>query len=329
MDSLISVIIPVYNTGKYIERCLNSILEQTYKNLEVIVVDDGSVDESRSIIERICGLDNRFSYFYQKNAGVSAARNNGIEHANGEFITFLDSDDTIHKEMYSTLIALIDEYDADIAHCSYLRDYGDKKKNIGNSSDIYFFESEDVEKRLLLGNLFSPSVCNKLFKKSVIGDIRFDTNLKINEDLLFDYYTFKKAKRTVYINLCMYSYHIEDTSSCKTIDSVKIAEDCYRVSKVIYEDSIDTSNEEIAYQRMYLRLIGLYRAYIFSDSSSRNAIQETRLQIKKRFGSVNLSKRSRIDALLIIHFPFIYKPIYIIYNRIRKPNWDLAKGVVL
>ena len=99
MKSLISVIVPCFNAEKYIERCLDSILKQTYRNIEVIVVDDGSTDDSAARIKEISKLDNRVKYVYQKNAGVSAARNRGLDEAKGDKITFVDSDDTISPEM--------------------------------------------------------------------------------------------------------------------------------------------------------------------------------------------------------------------------------------
>ena len=128
----ISVIVPCYQAERYIQRCLQSICSQTYSNLEIIVVDDGSTDASASIVKELAQSDSRIKYLYQLNAGVSAARNAGIDYASGDVITFVDSDDTIKSHMYETLIDLMQKYHADISHCSYCRvlENGEIKKTI-------------------------------------------------------------------------------------------------------------------------------------------------------------------------------------------------------
>ena len=123
MEKKISIIIPVYNAEKFLKRCLESVINQTYKNFEVICVDDGSKDNSSKIIEKIAKKDNRIILIKQKNQGVSIARNNAIEKSTGEYIMFLDSDDYMDKNMCEIMIKAINEYRVDVVRCNYKRVY--------------------------------------------------------------------------------------------------------------------------------------------------------------------------------------------------------------
>ena len=118
-EKLVSVIIPAYNIEDYIGRCLDSIISQTYKNLEIIVVDDGSRDYTGEILDNYAKKDRRIKVIHKENGGVSSARNKGIEAAEGDYIGFIDGDDLIEPGMYKTLVDLLEEENADIAHCGY------------------------------------------------------------------------------------------------------------------------------------------------------------------------------------------------------------------
>ena len=125
-EKLVSVIIPAYNIEDYIGRCLDSIISQTYKNLEIIVVDDGSRDHTGEILDNYAKKDRRIKVIHKENGGVSSARNKGIEAAEGDYIGFIDGDDLIESEMYKTLVDLLEEENADIAHCGYQMVFPDR-----------------------------------------------------------------------------------------------------------------------------------------------------------------------------------------------------------
>ena len=125
-EKLVSVIIPAYNIEDYIGRCLDSIISQTYKNLEIIVVDDGSRDHTGEILDNYAKKDRRIKVIHKENGGVSSARNKGIEAAEGDYIGFIDGDDLIEPEMYKTLVDLLEEENADIAHCGYQMVFPDR-----------------------------------------------------------------------------------------------------------------------------------------------------------------------------------------------------------
>lgn len=324
MDRTISVIIPCFNSAKFIERCLESILNQTYQNLEILVVDDGSTDDSANVIQKIAKRDSRVKYIYQPNSGVSAARNKGIECASGELVTFVDSDDTIAQEMYQVLTELLERHDADISHCSYLRDENGVKKYVGDTKQIYLFEGEQVAESLLKAELFTPSCWNKLFRKEVLQNVWFDSRFKINEDLLFDFYAFKNAKRAVFIDRCLYTYHVEETSSCNNTSFEKKTMDCYTVSKEILKHSIGKTYEHIAKERFLHQEIFLYWFYI-NNPSQENKVKakQQRKKIVNALERDEFSMSTKKKAALIRYAPFLYKPLMNIYDKLRKPNWDV------
>ena len=160
----VSVIVAAYNIEDYIVKCLESIANQTYKNLEVIVVDDGSSDSTGELADEFAEKDNRFIVIHKENGGVSSARNKGIDVASGDFIGFVDGDDTIENDMYEMLVDNAIKYDADISHCGY--------KVIENNKETLFYDTKQIiiqdRKKGLVdlfeGTLIEPSLCNKIFK---------------------------------------------------------------------------------------------------------------------------------------------------------------------
>lgn len=321
----ISVIVPCYQAERYIQRCLQSLCSQTYSNLEIIVVDDGSTDASASIVKKFAQSDSRIKYLYQLNAGVSAARNAGIDYASGEVITFVDSDDTIKSHMYETLIDLMQKYHADISHCSYCRVLGNGEiKNIGNTNQVHVFESEEIARSLLEAKLIGPSCCNKLFKKSVIGTTRFHSQFKIGEDSLFAFTCFQKADKAVFIDSCFYTYFSAETSACVHTDFVKKREDLFRVNSLIYKESKGKGYEQLAYTRMNSGLLSLYRSYINeNDEKYKQKAGSVRKQVIQAYDSRLYGGTEKKEAAIIKYIPFCYKPIYFVYDKIRTPNWDL------
>lgn len=319
---MLSVIVPCYNRERYIERCLNSIINQTYKNLEIIVVDDGSTDGTKDIISSIS--DKRIKYIYQKNSGVSNARNMGIDNANGELITFVDSDDNIDNCMYETLIGLMEKHNVDIVHCSYKKIINDKVKEIGNSGKIYEFNTEEAVEHFVKGDLFVGSNCNKIYCSELFDNLRFNNSIKINEDVLINFYLFSRSKKSVFIDRCYYNYHENFCSSSHKTYQEKVAEDVYYVNKLIYDECKGKSYESAGVRRYACALSGIYRVYLFSkEKTNRDLSKKYKREIIKLYDEGLLEGNNKTNAFLIKYFEFIYKPMYKIYNKIRKPNWDI------
>lgn len=201
--SLISIIVPVYNCSKYLPRCIESILEQTYTNLQIILIDDGSIDNSGKICDEYAKKDYRIKVIHQANAGVSAARNAGLKIARGEYISFVDSDDYLETDMYSYLYKLIIRYHTFISVCNfyYVSTHNESKASPVVNNETCFSAAEAIEK--LLSQLF---VWNKLFKASLFQNIKFDEKCSYGEDIPICLAVFEKAKLISYGTEAKYYY---------------------------------------------------------------------------------------------------------------------------
>ncbi len=210
MNHLISIIVPIYNTEKYLKKCIESILHQTYKNIELILVDDNSTDSSLDICNKYL-KDKRVNVFHIKKSGVSNTRNYGLKQAKGDFITFVDSDDYIDKDYIKILYDNILYSNSDVSICNYNNIYKNKvekfcKKNIK-------FENEGNCLNLLLEHkYFKGQVWGKLYKKSIIENIKFSSDLDYYEDLLFNFEVFKKVNKVIYDSTPLYNYLYKENS---------------------------------------------------------------------------------------------------------------------
>ena len=221
MSLKISVIIPVYNREKYIAACLDSILSQTYKNIEIICVDDCSTDNSLHILKKYEAKDNRIKVIALKNnGGVSNARNTGIETATGDYIAFVDSDDTIDCNMFSEMIEAAEQNKADIILSDLNMFLGGKKQNMKISLEaLRIYKKNEIQENILprftfegFDNLGLFAFSTKLYKRAIISDnnIRFDTSTSYEEDKLFVIEAIANCSSLYYIPEAYYNY---DTSS--------------------------------------------------------------------------------------------------------------------
>lgn len=203
----ISVIVPVYNTEVYLDKCLESLMNQTIINIEFIVVDDGSTDMSSTIIKKYCDMDERFRYYYKENGGLSSARNFGITKATGEYIGFIDSDDWIEESMFERLYQSIVEADADICICSmkYVLNNGNEiNKGIKIKEECVVNNIEGL-RRLFIADEYKCHAVNKLFKKELFYNIKFPEG-KMYEDVATIYKLIYNAKKIKLIPDKLYSY---------------------------------------------------------------------------------------------------------------------------
>lgn len=210
LNYAIQIVIPVYNSGKYLHRCLDSLTAQSFKNWQALLIDDGSTDDSAEIINEYSRLDERFTYTKQENSGVSATRNNAISKLDAEYTAFLDSDDYWEADMLEILYTKAKEKDADIVQCRYLYDYSSGKQEVppGAFKQDEYLEGKNLKKVYLkmMTGINMNHVCMKLIKTSLIGDLRFDRTLKTAEDLHFCIRLFKNVKKYCFINKPLYHY---------------------------------------------------------------------------------------------------------------------------
>ena len=230
-NELISIIVPIYNTEKYLHECLNSIQQQTYPYFECIMVNDGSTDSSGIICQEYVENDSRFRYFEKDNGGVASARNLGLERSGGAYITFIDSDDWVEPNYLDVLYTALKENDTDVAISTYkrfaqdgvfyLRSYSredDEFLNIGTRSRDSFLE---ILPRLGELDHSFYSISSKLIKREIIGNLLFDEQISYAEDLNFFFYLYLGVESVVYVRDYTYVYRTHDASTSQNVNELK------------------------------------------------------------------------------------------------------------
>ena len=230
-NELISVVIPVYNVEKYLEKCINSIISQTYDNLEIIIVNDGSTDDSASIIEKIEKEDSRIRSYYQENAGLSAARNTGIDNSNGKYLAFVDSDDYIHPRMIEILYDNLIHTDSDISVCDLFWINKSEYESIEN--DITVYEGKQVLHKMIRDDFISVVAWNKLYKRELFKEIRYPVG-RLHEDEYVIHKILFKCNKSVYTTAKLYYYIKRNGSIIANTSSKKIVDAMYAFTERYY-----------------------------------------------------------------------------------------------
>lgn len=250
MEELISIIVPVYNVEKYLEKCVDSIIKQTYKNIEIILVDDGAKDNSGKICDELKEKDNRIKVIHKPNGGLSDARNAGLKIAKGEYIGFVDSDDYIAEDMFETLYNLNKENDSDISIVSYYEIYNGKVIGVRESDKLEILNRTEAIKELLVDAKIQSYAWNKLFKRELFENTEFPTN-KNFEDIATTLLLFEKANKVVLLENPKYYYVRRDDS----IIGVK--------NYKTYKDYLDVIYDKFLYLDGKYEELDLYNAYNF------------------------------------------------------------------
>ncbi|PHM47217.1 glycosyltransferase family 2 protein [Xenorhabdus miraniensis] len=306
LKNKISVIVPVYNVEKYIEKCISSIKKQSYNNFEVIIINDGSIDKSIEKILPLIENDYRFKIITQKNSGLSAARNKGIEHATGEYISFIDSDDHIHNDFLQDMMNKITQTHSDICVCDVqtVDEDGNKirylKQHINpenNSLDIYhvFLESVAV----------LPSAWNKIFKKEIVNETKFPVG-RYFEDIAIMHQIILNSKKICYINKPLYNYVIRKNSITQT-QNEKYLIDRFWVTEYIrnYLEKNKTYNKyEKNYATLYLAHLVVPLIIYLVNNPTINSIKikkEINIDIYNFKNIISLlRKRTKLSFLLLM-----------------------------
>ncbi len=234
MNDLISIIIPVYNVEKDLSDCLDSVINQTYKNIEIILIDDGSIDRSGTICDEYAKKDKRIKVYHTENKGVSDARNFGIVKSKGKYIAFIDSDDFVSKKYIEVLYTILIKNNADISQCLFKR-FSDKKDIVEN---IKYSNAEVYNSLYALENLYnrndryfnSTYVCGKLLKRELVENYKFPTG-KMFEDSFVVYKYFYMSKTIACINEKLYYYRISENSrteqkyTLRFLDGIEVLEE--------------------------------------------------------------------------------------------------------
>lgn len=222
MNELISVIVPIYKVEKYIHRCINSILYQTYSNLEIILVDDGSPDHCGEICDEFAKHDDRIKVYHKVNGGLSDARNYGVVRSSGKYIAFVDSDDYIAPNYIEYLYNLIDTHQADISGCYMIKTYSDEVEYCiqQNLPDVRILSGYDASK-CLLNDLYTVLVTawGKLYKREVVEANPFPVG-RIHEDEATTCKYYYDSKRVVVGNQCLYAYYQNPDSIMRSVEKI-------------------------------------------------------------------------------------------------------------
>lgn len=322
----ISVIIPAYNIENEISRCLDSVLNQIYKNIEIIVVDDGSTDRTLEILNTYEQKYDNIFVVHQENKGVFSARLSGIQKATGEWIGFVDGDDEIEREMYFVLMKNGIDYHADISHCGYQMNFPDRTDLYYGTDKIVYQDNETGLRDLLSGIFIEPALVNKLYRRNLFEGITeeksMDLTIKINEDLLMNYYLFRKANGAVFYDRCYYHYIIRKNSASTTKINKHKLEDPHRVLGILCCETTGKKElHRIAEERYVRQIVGLATMSLAIDPKLLkpyriNARKELRKGLKTYVFRSGFNRRLKILIIWAAIFPTLYGIVHSIYARI-------------
>ena len=318
-DKLISVIVPVYNVEKYLNKCVESIVNQTYKNLEIILVDDGSPDNCPQMCDAWAKKDCRIKVIHKKNGGASSARNAGLDAATGEYIAFVDGDDYLSAEIYEKLLNLSLLYKAQIVRCGVVRESVDGTREVWGDEQAQAIQVR--QKKLICDvceacGLLPVSPCNKLYSASVLNGVYFDLRFQYAEDVLFNFLAAKNTNQAVYMDRPYYHYtNNENSASHQKFNEARFDE--HRVDDILLQETQDDAE--------------LYRYCVKGDvMKSFRTLKEmsTNPVLKNRFGEIRkrivdhkfeilkdsiYSKAAKLKTLVLWLCPPLYKLLIKVY----------------
>ena len=317
---LISVIIPVYNVENYLERCINSILNQTYKQFEAIFINDGSTDNSLEILKKYQEKDKRILIIDKVNAGTGAARNDGLDKAKGEYISFLDSDDWYEKNYLEELYKNIKEKNSDISMCNLKVVYDNKEKN--HDTNVYSFDKINLEENpeKILGILGMPVLWNKLYKKELIvkNNIKFP-RYSFSEDVEFLYKLFLQIKVVSKVEKNLYNYYQRSNSATKKIE-IKTIE---QVKKVLinlenYIDKKYPKNKKIfnLYKIQFIYSVSII--FLSRTNGDLELKRKINLQNRELLRNIKISEISENRKILLYYLTLKLKKVLFLKRIINK-----------
>lgn len=213
---MISIIIPIYNIEQYLARCLDSIISQTYTELEIVCIDDGSTDTSAQVCKQYMKKDNRIKYYYIPNGGVSNARNYALTLINGEWFSFIDGDDWIEPNFFETLLENAGKYNCDISACQFQMNTEYYIGHMGGEENVSVLSDSEkcIHSYICGGNSLQGQVWNKIYLTEKFRNIQFDKTVKVNEDCLYTYEIMNKCDSACVCEAQLYHWYMRENSAC-------------------------------------------------------------------------------------------------------------------
>lgn len=284
--SKISIIVPVYKVEKYLNRCLDSILAQTFTDWECILIDDGSPDNSGKICDEYAKKDERFVVIHQENAGVSAARNAGLDIAKGEYITFVDSDDWVEsnflQEQYSDIVS--DDYDVCI--CGFVGKQKSKKK---------ILNCKEAKKKLFGQKGTGAYSFLRIIKKEILVGMRYDTSVSYLEDTDFFYRLYEKCNKILWTNKSLYNYYINPLSVTRQKGFTRQKMSMFYTIDRLYEDEIDEELKEILFSSsIRVKTSECIRFLVSTNDFNDKEFSKIKSQLVEKINHIILSKKLEI-----------------------------------
>lgn len=316
MADLISIIVPVYNVENYIEKCLDSIINQTYRNLQIILIDDGSSDGSGAICDKYAKLDERIQIVHQENAGVSKARNVGLSLVKGEYVGFCDADDWIEPDMYEYLHGLLKRTQYSIVSCGAWIETEEGKKPVGYAKDTLYFDLPEALAALHVGKDTNAWLWTKLFVVDHIKNITFVENLKICEDYIFECDAITNSTGMICGTESKYHYIQRKSSVSNNGYTIEYEKGLASVKNYIerYIKMFPNKKRELK-AKYILELMGILTAMIKGNNIDYNRVSEIRKIIRENLMDYLFTQGVKIhlkgSAVVICFsftlFAFVYK----------------------
>lgn len=317
MEDLISIVVPIYKVEKYLKRCVDSILAQTYKNLEIILVDDGSPDNCGAICDEYQKQDNRIQVIHKENGGLSDARNKGIDIAKGKYIAFVDSDDFIHPKFIETLYNLCIENNCEIAQVDFKRVYNDHIAVVPEEKVVQVYTTQEFLYHLYSKDYVKMIVAwNKLYKKELFEQIRYPFG-KLHEDEATTYRLVYEAKKIAISNQPLYNYFFEESSiTNKKYNEKRL--DILEIQKQRAE-FFKEKREQVIYElSMKQYCLTLMNAYINSKRYLPNTKQRQK-EMRKEFKQIakevlhyeHVKLKSKVAIVVAYAMPRIYGRLWV------------------
>ena len=325
MNELISIVIPAYNIEGYLSPTLDSILAQTYTNLEIIVVNDGSKDNTGAIADAYAAKDNRIKVVHKENGGVTSARLRGVAEARGEYIGFVDGDDFIEPQMYARLMENLQAHDADISHCGYQMVFPSRVDYYYNTGKLVNQKGHQGCADLLDGRFVEPALVNKLYRKKLfVGlDEWMDKSIRINEDLLMNFYLFRQAENAVFEDVCPYHYVLRKGSAATSRLNEHKLRDPLCVLHILLTETADMPQWNVIIQRRLIyQLINTATLPLCEQKTLISPVRkEARRELRRRLGTTlkcsHFGMKLKIMALWAAIWPWSYYIVHKLYARIR------------
>lgn len=318
----ISIIIPVYKVEKYLRKCINSVLSQDYKNIEIILVDDGSPDNCGNICDEYAQTDSRIIVIHKENGGLSSARNAGLDIASGDYVGFVDSDDYIEPSMYRGMIETAIQYSTPLVVCGVTYVYEDGTTAVrSQNSGIVELNFKDAIIEMNTYRLFDMAAWSKLYRADLFKDIRFPVG-KLSEDLYVMYKIFELAKKVVYIPNRYYNYLQRQNSISH---NVKINHDFEYAAKaqMEYLEKKYPEMKTIGRVAYVSAVLTVYDFYIKSGKKCpEHVLEHFKEVVSSNIEYVRraefLSKEKKIQVSLFLFNPIIYKVAFKLYRSVKK-----------